>query len=113
MFLDSLKTRLGLPDSLVESAAYIYRKAMQRKVTVGRSARCLMCASVYAACRQNGIPRSITDVSQAANISKKEASRTYRKLIEGIDLNLDLCPAPEYVAKIANEAKISEQTRAL
>jgi transcription initiation factor TFIIB len=110
LFLHSLKTRVGLPDSVAENASYIYRKAMQKKITIGRSAKALMCASVYAACRQNVIPRSITDISQSANISKKEISRAYRTLIEGLGLTVGNCTATEFVAKIANEAKISEKT---
>jgi transcription initiation factor TFIIB len=110
LFLQSLKSTIGLPESVAESASYIYRKAMQKKITVGRSAKVLMCASVYAACRQNGIPRSINDISRRANISKKEVSRAYRTLIEGLDLTLDQHTATDFVSKIANEAKISEKT---
>ncbi len=111
LFLHSLKTKLGLPDSVAENAAYIYRKAMQKKITVGRSAKALMCASIYAACRQNDIPRSIADVSQRANMNKKEISRAYRVLIGELDMNLSHYTASEFVAKIANESKISEKTK--
>lgn len=110
LFLHTLKSTLGLPDSVGENASYIYRKAMQKKITVGRSAKALMCASIYAACRQNGIPRSINDISQRANISKKEASRAYRTLIERLDLTLEHCTATDFVSKISNESKISEKT---
>jgi len=110
LFLQSLKARVGLNDSVTESASYIYRKSMQKKITVGRSARALMCACVYAACRQNGIPRSIADISQSGNMGKKEVSRAYRTLIERLDLTLDRCTAIEFVSKIANEVKTSEKT---
>ncbi len=110
LFLYSLKTRLGIPDSVAENAAYIYRKAMQKKITVGRNSKILMCASVYVSCRQSGIPRSIIDVSQAAFVTKKQVSRACRILIEVLDLNLGFCEPLEFVAKIANEAKITEQT---
>ncbi|MGI0069343.1 MAG: transcription initiation factor IIB, partial [Nitrosopumilaceae archaeon] len=110
LFLHSLKTKLGLPDSVAENAAYIYRKAMQKKITVGRNSKILMCASVYVSCRQSGIPRSIIDVSQAAFVTKKQVSRACRILIEVLDLNLGFCEPLEFVAKIANEAKITQQT---
>jgi transcription initiation factor TFIIB len=110
LFLHSLKTKLGLPDSVAENAAYIYRKVMQKRITVGRNAKILMCASVYVSCRQSGVPRSITDVSQASFVTKKELSRACRILIVNLDLNLGFCEPFEFVAKIANEAKITEQT---
>ncbi len=110
LFLDVLESKLGLPDFVVENAAYIYRKAMQKKITIGRNSKRLMCASVYAACRQNGVPRSIIDISQAASIRKKEVSKSYRKLIEGLGLRLSCCPSFDYVTKISNEINMSRKT---
>lgn len=109
-FLYSLKQDLGLPDSVIESAAYIYRKATLKKITVGRNAIGLMCAAIYIACRQSSAPRSIVDVAHVSNISKKELSRSCRILIKKLGLNLDPYDPAEFIAKIANEVKISEQT---
>lgn len=111
LLLYSLKAKLGLPDSTAENAAYLYRKAMQKRITIGRSAKGIMSASVYLACRQTDIPRSLTDISEAANVSKKEVSRAYRNLIEKFEISLDPCNPSEFVTKIANEAKISEKTQ--
>lgn len=111
LLLYSLKTKLGLPDSTAENAAYLYRKAMQKKITIGRSAKGIMSASVYLACRQTDIPRSLSDISLAANVSKKEVSRAYRNLIEKLEITLDPCNPSEFVTKIAHEANISEKTQ--
>ncbi|HJU14737.1 MAG TPA: TFIIB-type zinc ribbon-containing protein [Candidatus Nitrosotalea sp.] len=109
--LYSLKTKLALPDSVAENAAYFYRKAMQKRITIGRSAKGIMSASVYLACRQNDVPRSLVDISQAAGVSRKEVSRAYRNLIEKLEVSIDPCNPSEFVTKIAHEAKISEKTQ--
>lgn len=109
--LYSLKTKLGLPDSVAENAAYFYRKAMQRKITIGRSAKGIMSASVYLACRQTDIPRSLVDISTAAGVSRKEVSRAYRNLIEKLEISLEPCNPSEFITKIAHEAKISEKAQ--
>jgi len=111
LLLYSLKTKLGLPDSTAENAAYLYRKSMQKKITIGRSAKGLMSASVYLACRQTDIPRSLADISEAANVSKKEVSRAYRNLVEKLEISIDPCNPSEFVTKIAHEANISEKTQ--
>lgn len=111
LLLYNLKTKLGLPDSTAENAAYFYRKAMQKRITIGRSAKGIMSASVYLACRQTDVPRSLLDISVAANVSKKEVSRAYRNLLEKLEISLDPCNPSEFVTKIANEAKISEKTQ--
>lgn len=111
LLLYSLKTKLGLPDSAVESSAYLYRKAMQKRITIGRSAKGIMCASIYLACRQTDIPRSLVDISHAANVNKKEISRACRNLIEKLEMSLDPSNPAEFVTKIAHEANISEKTQ--
>ncbi|MDE1763258.1 MAG: transcription initiation factor TFIIIB [Thaumarchaeota archaeon] len=111
LLLYSLKTKLGLPDSTVENSAYLYRKAMQKRITIGRSAKGIMCASVYLACRQTDIPRSLIDISRAANVSKKEVSRACRNLIEKLEMSLDPSNPAEFVTKIAHEANISEKAQ--
>ncbi len=111
LLLYSLKTRLGLPDSAVENSAYLYRKAMQKRITIGRSAKGIMCASIYLACRQTDIPRSLVDISRAANVNKKEISQACRNLIEKLEMSLDPSNPAEFVTKIAHEANISEKTQ--
>ncbi len=109
LLLDSLKTKLGLPDSTAENAAYLYRKAMQKRITIGRNAKGIMSASVYLACRQTDIPRSLVNISQSANLSRKDVSRSYRKMIEKLEISLDPCSPLEFVTKIGHEANISER----
>ncbi len=111
LLLYSLKTKLGLPDSTVENSAYLYRKAMQKRITIGRSAMSIMCGSIYLACRQTDIPRSLNDISKASNLSKKEISRSCRNLIEKLEINLDPSNSTEFVTKIAHGANISEKTQ--
>src|SRR5215469_4347504 len=48
--LDTLKDKLGLPDSIIEMTAYIYRKAQQRNLARGRSVSVILTAAVYIAC---------------------------------------------------------------
>ncbi len=111
LLLYSLKTSLGLPDSAVENSAYLYRKAMQKKITIGRSAKGIMCASIYLACRQTDIPRSLADISHASNVNKKEIGRACRNLIEKLEMSLDPSNPAEFVTKIARAANISEKTQ--
>lgn len=111
LLLYSLKTKLGLPESVTENSAYIYRKAMQKRITIGRSGRSLMCAAIFVACRQGGIPRSLLEISKASNLSKKEVSRSYRRLVEELGISLAPSDASVFLTKIASEANITEKTR--
>ena len=109
--LDALKTKLAIPDMVIEKTAYIYRKALSMKISRGRSITSLMCAALYAACRQTDTPRTLHDIARAGNINKKNLSRSYRDLIKTLDLKVRPFDSSEFITRISSEAGISEKTQ--
>ena len=109
--LDALKTKLAIPDMVIEKTAYIYRKVVNRKMTRGRAINSLICASLYAACRQTDTPRTLYDIAQTGNISKKNLSRSYRDLIKTLDLKVQPFDSSEFITRISSEVGISEKTQ--
>ena len=69
--LSRLKDKLAISANVVEKAAYVYRKAIDKGLVRGRSITGLLAASLYAACRETQTPRTIKDIADAANIKKK------------------------------------------
>ena len=111
LFLNVLQTKLGIPDSVAENSAHLYRKATREKLTVGRKSKNIMCACLYASCKQNGVPRTINEISLTSNIGRKEITRTYRNLVENLNLSINPFNSKEFLTRIANEAQISEKSR--
>lgn len=111
VMLDTMKTKLIIPDSVVEEAAYIYRKAVAKRMTRGRSIPSLLLASLYAACRATNTPRTLHDIARAANIRKGELSLAYRKLVAKLDLRLQPYDPIEFVTKVCTLVGLSEKTR--
>ncbi|HEX5456838.1 MAG TPA: transcription initiation factor TFIIIB [Candidatus Nitrosotalea sp.] len=109
--LDALKANLSIPDMVIERTAQIYRKAAASKMTKGRSIASVLCASLYAACREADIPRTLNDICKAANISRTVLSRSYRTLIRKLDLNLKPYDSSEFVNRIASRAMINEKIK--
>lgn len=109
--LDALKANLSIPDIVIERAAQIYRKAIGKKMTKGRSISSVLCASLYAACRETDTPRTLNDISKAANINKTMVSRSYRTLIRRLDLNLRPYDSSEFINRIASQAMINEKIK--
>ncbi len=46
-FLDGIRSKLGLPEHVVEKSAYLFRKVEQKKLLHGRSNQSVLCAVVY------------------------------------------------------------------
>lgn len=57
-FLDGMRSKLGLPEYVVEKSAYLFRKVEQKKLLHGRSNQSVLCAVVYIACRLTDTPKN-------------------------------------------------------
>jgi transcription initiation factor TFIIB len=109
--LDVLKDKLGLPDTVVEKAAYIYRKAQERQLVRGRTVSGILAAAIYIACREMGISRTLKDMSAYSNVKLKEVARSYRLLYLELDLKIPIVDPMKYIARVANKANLSERTK--
>ena len=109
--LNTLKDKLSLSDSVVEKAAYIYRKAMDKKLVRGRSITGMIGSALYAACRDTAIPRTLKDVALASNVKNKDIARCYRLLVKELDLKMPVTDSIQCIARIASLIDISEKTK--
>lgn len=109
--LNRLKDKLAISDAVIEKAAYIYRKALEKGLVRGRSISTLIASSLYASCRDTETPRNLKDVEQAANIKKKDIARCYRLLVKELDLRMPVTDSIQCVARIASRIGIAEKTK--
>ena len=109
--LDRLKDKLAVGDSVIEKAAYIYRKALEKGLVRGRSISALIASALYAACRDTETPRTLKDVSDAGNIMKKDIARCYRLLHRELELKMPVVDPIQCVARIASKLGITEKTK--
>ena len=109
--LHSMKTKLGVPDNVVENAAYIYRKIVSAKLTRGRTMASLISASLYAACREHNIPRTLDDIAEAGNVERRILSRDLRTIIRKLELNLNQYDTSSFISKISNNMNLKEKTK--
>lgn len=111
--LDGIRTKLGLPESVVDETAYIFRKIFAKKILTGRSTSEILCATVYIACRLTNTPRTLSDISTAGNIRRKNLQRTYRFLVKELEIYPQAYNPHEFVSRISKTIKISEKTERL
>ncbi|MEK6907944.1 MAG: transcription initiation factor TFIIIB, partial [Thermoproteota archaeon] len=109
--LNGMKTKLGISDNVVEGAAYIYRKIVSAKLTRGRTMASLVSASLYAACRENNLPRTLDDIANAGNIERRILSRDLRTIIKKLGLNLNQYDISSFISKISNNMNLKEKTK--
>ena len=109
--LHLLKDKLGLPESITEKSAYIYRKAQERGFVRGRSISAVITAAVYIACREAGIPKTLKEIAETNNTRNKAVKKAYRLIVSGLDIKIPTFDPIKCIAKVANKAVLNEKTK--
>ncbi|HUU47829.1 MAG TPA: TFIIB-type zinc ribbon-containing protein [Nitrosopumilaceae archaeon] len=109
--LNKLKDKVVVSPNVLEKAAYIYRKALEKKLVRGRSISAMIAASLYAACRDTETPRTLKDVSEAANVKRKDIARCYRLLYHELELRMPVVDSVQCIARISSKLAIPEKTK--
>jgi transcription initiation factor TFIIB len=110
-FLNNFGDKLYLSQAVMESAAYIYRKAAIKKLAKGRSTLGLVGAALYAACRETATPKTISDIAMVCNLSSKDVMSHYKLILTELSLQMPVLHGADYVTLIANRLNMSEKTK--
>ncbi len=106
--LDRMTSSMGLPRTVRETAAMIYRKSALKKLARVRKIEGVTAAALYAACRQCHVPRTLDEISNVAQIRRKEIGKTYRFLTKELELRLMPTIPQDYISRFCSELKLSK-----
>ncbi|PSQ48043.1 transcription initiation factor IIB 2 [Halobacteriales archaeon SW_7_65_23] len=107
--IDRMASALGLPENVRETASVIYRRALDENLLPGRSIEGVSTASVYAAARQAGVPRSLDEITEVSRVEKSEIARTYRYVVRELGLEVKPADPESYVPRFASSLELSEE----
>ena len=111
--LDRIASHLGLPGAVKDEAGFICRRAIAGGVIRGRSMAALGAAAVYAACRIDGVPRTLREMERATGIPRKMIARHYRELVRIRILRaVPLSRPQDYVNRFCTELRLSSRVQA-
>ncbi|MDR2707706.1 MAG: transcription initiation factor IIB [Nitrososphaerota archaeon] len=100
---------LKLPKNILETASDIYQKAIKEHLINGRSIRGIAIASLYLACRQCELPKTLDEIAHASAVSKKEVGKSYRFLIKKLDYAIPPLQPSQYIIKFSNKADVQRK----
>jgi transcription initiation factor TFIIB len=102
---------MNLPRAIREQAGMLYRKVAKKNCIRGRNVDAIVAATVYAACRLAGVPRTLDELSEVSRVPRKEIGRTYRFIVRKLKLKM-VVPTPlTYVARFCNKLKLSQKVK--
>jgi len=111
---------LSLSRNVLESASMIYRNFEGQFDAKGKSVTCMSAATIYMACKQCDVVRSLDEICKATGSSKEEkmnvklTAKYYRMLV--MELGSKTAPVvtlDKYISKIANLAKLEVRVERL
>ena len=111
---------LSLPRNVTETASMIYRNFEGQAEAKGKSVACMSAATIYMACKQCDVVRSLDEICASTGSTKDEkmnvklTAKYYRMLV--MELGSKTAPVvtlEKYISKIANLAKLEVRVERL
>jgi len=109
--LNKISSKLSLPRNVRETAAVIYRKAVEKGLIRGRSIEGVSAGTIYAACRQCKVPRTLDEIAEATRMDRKEIGRVYRYLCRELEINLNPTTPLDYIPRFCSELKLNQDVQ--
>lgn len=111
--IERMASALGLPEPCRETAGVLYRRAVDEGLLPGRSIEAMSTASLYAAARQHGTPRTLVAFTSVSRVDKLPIQRAYRYLSSELGLQIEPADPIHYLPQYASELEISDDAERL
>ena len=108
--LDRMGSRIGLPRAVREASAVVYRMCVDARLIRGRSIEGCAAASLYIACRQCGVPRTLDEICAVSRTGRKEVGRTERFIVRELKIRLPVPRSIDYISRFASALGLSAST---
>jgi Transcription initiation factor TFIIIB, Brf1 subunit/Transcription initiation factor TFIIB len=108
--IERMASALGLPENVRETASVIYRRALDDGLLPGRSIEGIATASLHAAARMAGVPRSIDEVARVSRVDEETFQRAYRYIVKELKLEVQPADPAEYLPRFASELELPDET---
>lgn len=102
-------SQLSLSKTVRRESASIYRKALDEDLIRGRSIDKLIVATIYIACRQCDVPRTLDEISEGTGIDKKTIGKNYRFLSRELGIKLPVVSPNAFVPRFASKLGLSSE----
>ena len=88
---------LNLPRSAIEEASLVYRKALEKGLTRGRSIDDLVAASVHLVTNKRKLGRTLDEISYVSKVKRKPLTRAYKLIRRELKIRMDINRPQDFV----------------
>ncbi len=108
--LDRLAANLGISRDAKETASFLYRKALIKRLVRGRTIEGMVSAVVYLACRIHKTPRQLDELAAESNANRREIGKSVRDIIRYLNLKVPIPSASNLIPRVSTELKLEAGT---
>ncbi len=110
--LERLTGVLRLPKSVFEESSRLYEKALEKGVVKGRKIESLVAALVYIVARNQGVPRTLKEISVETGVSERELGKTYRYVARELELRIVPVKPEDFISRFGEELGLPGEVQA-
>ena len=93
---------LGINENIKQRGAEIFRECEQYKMMRGRTTTVFSAACLYAASRESGTSKTLTDFTNACYARRSDISAYYRLIIKTLDIKPNIMSPISYISRIGS-----------
>ena len=95
---------LNIPEQIKQRGAEIFRECESRKMLRGRTTTVFSAACMYAACREAGLSKTLTDFVEICFTRRSDLSAYYRMIIQVLNIKPKIMSPISYISRIATNS---------
>ena len=111
--LDLLCSKLDMHINLKIKAGELYKKSFESGVIRGYPIEHMVAASVYAAARIRRVPRTLDEISNSTQITKKRVAQCYRIIIKRMHFKIPLTKPTDFILRLGTELAFTSDVQQL
>ncbi|XP_055956084.1 transcription initiation factor IIB isoform X2 [Patella vulgata] len=100
--IGQIADRLNLPKMISDRGSTLFKQVHEGKSLRGRSNDAIVSASMYIACRQEGVPRTFKEICAVSKISKKEIGRVFKLILKNLETNVELITTGDFMSRFCS-----------
>ena len=100
--ISNMADRIMLPKTIVDRANVLFKQVHDGKNLRGRSNDAIASASLYIACRQEGVPRTFKEICAVSRISKKEIGRSFKLILKALETSVELITTGDFMSRFCS-----------
>lgn len=100
--ISNMADKINLPKTIVDRANVLFKQVHDGKNLKGRSNDAIASASLYIACRQEGVPRTFKEICAVSKISKKEIGRSFKLILKALETSVELITTGDFMSRFCS-----------